>query len=357
MSNYTNWLSDLARRGGVDPMTRWTRDDTTHTNWPQLADHERLAIMAQHPDYSDADMKKGHWRKAEEPRASMPAPDQLLEEVTGTYPQPVPVAGPEFDFDPGPMAKDLVQTMIVTSHKIVRQPEEPDEIVRKLAEQWAAVAGSHADAVPTFTEPTVEDISALVVARVEWLHRCLTELTELEPYRPTLPDGLNPSIPRSGVWLEFGVGNGTSLRIMARERGEAQVFGFDSFNGLPEAWREGHPKGEFACDPPEIEGATIVKGLFEDTLPSFKAPGAITFVHVDCDIYSAASTVLQWLKGQQLAPGCIVEFDELLHYPGWEQHEMLALYEAVQDGLKFRWLGRDGEEKAAIVVEGWEAQQ
>ena len=76
--------------------------------------------------------------------------------------------------------------------------------------------------------------------------------------------------------------------------GDRTVAGFDVFTGLPETWRTGFPAGEFAQEPPDIPGATVVAGLFEDTLPAFLAETdeAIAFVHVDCDLYSSTKTVL-----------------------------------------------------------------
>ncbi len=75
-----------------------------------------------------------------------------------------------------------------------------------------------------------------------------------------------------GMALEFGVASGTTLRIIAEaftER-EGTVAGFDVFSGLPETWRTGFPVGEFAQESvPEVPGAQLVPGLFEDTLPSF----------------------------------------------------------------------------------------
>jgi hypothetical protein len=40
-----------------------------------------------------------------------------------------------------------------------------------------------------------------------------------------------------GKALEFGVCNGHSINYMAAVRPEASFHGFDSFNGLPESWK------------------------------------------------------------------------------------------------------------------------
>ena len=85
-------------------------------------------------------------------------------------------------------------------------------------------------------------------------------------------------------------------------------------------------------------------------------PEPVTFVHVDCDIYSAAKCALSHVR-PMLADGAIIAFDELLNYPGFEKHEMRALYEVTEEeGLRYEWLiaggGTDSwlSERAAILV-------
>jgi Methyltransferase domain len=158
-----------------------------------------------------------------------------------------------------------------------------------------------------------------------------------------------PRIQRHGLWLEFGVWKGDSLRRIASARGEAKVYGFDSFMGLPEPWRKDHPVGEFALEKiPAVPDASLVVGLFEDMLPIFDWTGPVTFVHIDCDLYSSAKCALYHIR-PHLIEGSVIVFDELLSYPGFEDHEWRALKETVNEGLRFRWLAR-ADEKAAIVV-------
>ena len=145
--------------------------------------------------------------------------------------------------------------------------------------------------------------------------------------------------PRSGgMALEFGVASGNTLRAIARARGGVEVYGFDSFDGLPEAWLNGMPAGAFARDDlPDVPGAELVVGLFADSLPGFLAehPGHIDFLHVDGDLYSSAKTVLE-LCGPRLRPGSIVHFDEFFNFPGWKRHEYRAWMEYVErTGIEF----------------------
>ena len=69
--------------------------------------------------------------------------------------------------------------------------------------------------------------------------RCLRESPE------TLRYALG-EIKGPGIALEFGVASGNTLRTIAA-RGGREVYGFDSFDGLPEAWLNGMPAGAFAA--------------------------------------------------------------------------------------------------------------
>lgn len=133
----------------------------------------------------------------------------------------------------------------------------------------------------------------------------------------------------AGTAVEFGVGKGESTAIMAAHM---PVVGFDSGRGLPEDWRPEFPRGSFAFGFPEVEGATIVGGLFADTLPNydFAALGYIGLVHLDADLYSSTATALKHI-GPYLQPGCYVVFDEWHGYAGAEHHEERAWREFAQD--------------------------
>lgn len=148
--------------------------------------------------------------------------------------------------------------------------------------------------------------------------------------------------PTGGLALEFGVFSGSTLRIIAELRQGQQVYGFDSFEGLPEAWRSDFPAGAFAVNElPVVEGAELVVGWFDKTLPGFLAshPGPVDFLHVDCDLYSSTKTVLE-LVGPRLRVGSIVMFDEYFNYPGWEAHEAKAWDEYLAaTGLKVSYVG------------------
>src|ERR1044072_7557290 len=147
--------------------------------------------------------------------------------------------------------------------------------------------------------------------------------------RETLAHALEIAPSTARMSLEFGVATGRTVRTIADARDGKEVYGFDSFEGLPEAWLNGMPKGAFARDDlPDVPGAELVVGLFADTLPGFldKHDGHVDFLHVDGDLYSSAKTVLDHC-GDRLRPGSIVHFDEFFNYPGWQAHEYRAWLE------------------------------
>lgn len=159
-----------------------------------------------------------------------------------------------------------------------------------------------------------------------------------------------------GLWLEFGVSTGASIKLITAHT-EQMVYGFDTFEGLPEDWvlGEGHrtwQRGSFRGRPDfSRHNMTLVAGLFEKTLPSFldTHPERVAFMHIDCDLYSSASLVLQSLR-DRLAEGTVIVFDELFNYPRYAEHEMRALLElAATTGMEYSYLGHVPERSAASL--------
>lgn len=146
-----------------------------------------------------------------------------------------------------------------------------------------------------------------------------------------------------GLILEFGVYEGETINVIASMLKNKTVFGFDSFEGLPETWRFGFEKGTFAINKlPKVRGNVIlIKGWFDETLPEFreKHNQQISFIHIDCDLYSSTKVVFDSL-GDKITPGTIIVFDEFFNYPAWREGEYKAFSEFVKErNIKFEYIG------------------
>lgn len=137
-----------------------------------------------------------------------------------------------------------------------------------------------------------------------------------------------------GLVLEFGVYSGKTINYISDLfRNRHAVYGFDSFEGLPETWRDGFDKGRFKRGwvPTVRPNVTLVKGWFEESLPRFleertDSKSYVAYLHIDCDLYSSTKTVLVHLKSF-LCAGTVIIFDEYFNYSGWERGEYLAFNE------------------------------
>jgi len=173
-----------------------------------------------------------------------------------------------------------------------------------------------------------------------------------------------------GLWLEFGVWTGTSAKIitylMQAFDHDKKLYGFDSFEGLPEDWqdpitgeiqKEGK-KGFFSLNGfvpnPPNENVVFVKGWFDKTLPKFAKDneGPLALLHIDCDLYSSTKTVFDNLE-DRIVPGTVIMFDEIHGYPGYQAHELKAFQELVEKtNIKYKWIGHvvDGRQASLIVT-------
>jgi len=156
----------------------------------------------------------------------------------------------------------------------------------------------------------------------------------------------------SGLVLEFGVRFGTTIRQIASLI-EQQVHGFDSFEGLPEAWHH-EQKSSYTTKGvmPQVPGNVLLhKGWFDDTLPEFvkthKSP--VRFMNIDCDLYSATKTILNSFSSQ-IVPGTVIVFDEYIGNEHWREDEFKAFQEAVSTyGWTYEYLAFSMFTKQVVV--------
>jgi O-methyltransferase len=119
-------------------------------------------------------------------------------------------------------------------------------------------------------------------------------------------------------YLEFGVYRGESIKMWAElnRHESSRFFGFDSFEGLPEAWGKATRPGDFnvggelpRTDDPRM---SFVKGWFNDTLVPFLEtfePRAPLVIHNDSDLYPSTLYILTKLD-PILVKGSVLIFDE-----------------------------------------------
>lgn len=167
------------------------------------------------------------------------------------------------------------------------------------------------------------------------------------------------------LWLEFGVYEGHTVNYISQFTNDI-VYGFDSFEGLPEKWRDGFDVGMFSRRgllPYVHANVHLVKGWFNETLVKFieTKQQKVSFIHVDVDLYSATKYVLDVLK-PYMDVDCVISFDEILNFPGFDGNasELKAFYEfVIEHQVEYEWLGMNGRpvgmtgnlhEKAAVVI-------
>jgi hypothetical protein len=150
---------------------------------------------------------------------------------------------------------------------------------------------------------------------------------------------------KNGLHLEFGVATGNTINYISKFT--KIVHGFDSFEGLPEDWREGFEKGKFSRNGelPNVEkNVILIKGLFQETLKNFliNENKKISFIHIDCDLYSSTKYVLDECL-PYFDDSCLIIFDELVNYKGYQDGELKALDEFINENkLVYEWIGMNG---------------
>jgi hypothetical protein len=180
----------------------------------------------------------------------------------------------------------------------------------------------------------------------------------LETSREVLDLGIS-KVKLDGLYAEFGVYKGGTIRYLAKKIGSHVIHGFDSFEGLPENWAGGDCnalEGTFSLGgkPPKVpRNVRLHKGLFSDTLPGWvkENAGPVAFLHVDCDLYSSTACIFDLLRSR-IVPGTVIVFDEYFGYHNWQNHEYKAFQELVnRAGVKYEYLGFARTQVAVQILE------
>jgi hypothetical protein len=183
-------------------------------------------------------------------------------------------------------------------------------------------------------------------------------------------------ISNQGHNLEFGVYKARTINKLSDCCKDKLFYGFDSFRGLPEDWDMGDKyvkKNRFHLDElPKVNyNVELIEGFFEDTLKEWIEVNNlkyISFLHIDCDLYSSTKYVLSVLA-PFIKKDTIIRFDELAcwrsvfgeedhpnvprsYYKNWQDHEWKALNEWVEEEkMEFKILCRNWFQSAVIQIQ------
>jgi len=178
----------------------------------------------------------------------------------------------------------------------------------------------------------------------EYVHRHMQGVPRFDDRVAFLRNVAELARQLSGDVLEFGVSGGVSLKLFCEALPDRRVYGFDSFQGLPEDWYLTTKKGAYAYAAEDLTvppNGVLVPGLFEDSLPKFLEgfAGPVSMIHIDSDVYSSAVTVLRHVR-PLIAPGCLIVFDEYMNYASWRDHEFKAWREFVSaHAVRYEYIG------------------
>ena len=132
----------------------------------------------------------------------------------------------------------------------------------------------------------------------------------------------------NGEILEFGVFSGGTINYLAKKMPKNKIYGFDSFEGLPDNWRDGFPKGKFETKkniPLVKKNIHLFQGWFDESIPKYikqinPKNNPISYLHIDCDLYSSTKIIFE-LLGKNIVKGTVIVFDEYFNFDGWRDGE------------------------------------
>lgn len=164
------------------------------------------------------------------------------------------------------------------------------------------------------------------------------------------------NVSLKGHFAEFGVANGiTARQIVGSVPKGKKFYLFDSFEGIPEDWTERIKKGAYAqTELPVFEEKCVVikQGLFDDVLPDFvkRVTSKFAFIHIDCDLYSSTISALTNFE-QNIGPGTVILFDEIIGIEEAIDHEMKAFDEFIElTGLDYDVIFKSNYSQVCIKI-------
>lgn len=188
-------------------------------------------------------------------------------------------------------------------------------------------------------------------------------VTDYDLYEWVVNTQLDPALLETGLVLEFGTATGRTLNQFAHWLPNKTIYGFDSWQGLPEKFND-LPAGHFAQELPKVlSNCFLVQGWFgtrpvqdqsniaQNTALAFatttQAP--IALLHLDADLYSSTKTVLDAFA-KHIVPGTVILFNEYWNHPTWKKHEFKAWQEYCKMyGVDYEYIGYASDHQEVAI--------
>lgn len=145
------------------------------------------------------------------------------------------------------------------------------------------------------------------------MHNTLITNDRLETFKR------NAHLIPPGLIIEVGVYKGGSLKYLAELFTDRQVWGFDTFEGLPAKQHsnfEYHEIGEFGDTSLNdvrkfinSKNVHLIQGLFPDSVEDAGPVKKIALAHIDTDFYLSVKACIDWILPRMVKGGMIV-FDD-----------------------------------------------
>tara|TARA_B100001063_G_C16582060_1_gene461282 strand:- start:123 stop:797 length:675 start_codon:yes stop_codon:yes gene_type:complete len=166
-----------------------------------------------------------------------------------------------------------------------------------------------------------------------------------------------------GAIIEFGIWNGNNLitikKILDYLNINKKVFGYDNFKGFPNPSKlKKQKKGKYIGNPNTIKKIISFFKLknieiFNDDIMNLikykKKFKSISFIYIDCNIYTPVKNILDQL-GKKVNKGGIIAFDEAQHKTDkGEKMAMLNFYKKNKKNFTLKYLKKNYQPDALLI--------
>ena len=160
-------------------------------------------------------------------------------------------------------------------------------------------------------------------------------------------------VDKNDIVAELWVYKWTTVNYIA-EKFDGTVYGFDSFEWLPEDWWWKFKKWSFSLKKLPLcrDNVILKKWYFNKSLPELVKEHKnekIGFLHIDCDLYSSTLCAFTELD-PLIKEWTIVVFDEYRGYPWWKEGEHKALLDyAEKYWRKFKYVAYNSNYQQVMI--------